>query len=170
MDGNEDAELTRLLKAAIGGDEAAYAAFLRRVAALVRRFAQKRITHGGLDAEDIVQETLLAIHLKRHTWRIDAPVGPWLFAIARYKLIDAFRKSGRSMEVTLGDDFDAAAPEAEETVSERDIVTCCCHLPDSAALPATMIGPPPKCASTADENSPERSGAAPVRRYTLTPS
>ena len=129
MDGNEDAELTRLLKAAIGGDEAAYAAFLRRVAALVRRFAQKRITYGGLDAEDIVQETLLAIHLKRHTWRTDAPVGPWLFAIARYKLIDAFRKSGRSMEVALGDDFDAPAPEAEQTASERDIGRVLAALP-----------------------------------------
>jgi RNA polymerase sigma-70 factor (ECF subfamily) len=121
LDGNEDAELARLLNAAIGGDEAAYAAFLRRAAAMVRGFAQRRISHGGLDAEDIVQETLLAIHLKRHTWRTDAPVGPWLFAIARYKLIDAFRKSGRRLEVPLGDDFDVAAPDAEETVSERDI-------------------------------------------------
>jgi RNA polymerase sigma-70 factor, ECF subfamily len=129
LDGNEDAELARLLKAAIGGDEAAYAGFLRRVAALVRRFAQRRITHGSLDAEDIVQETLLAIHLKRHTWRTGAPVRPWLFAIARYKLIDAFRKSGRSIEVTLGDDFDAAAPDAEETASERDIGRVLAALP-----------------------------------------
>jgi RNA polymerase sigma-70 factor (ECF subfamily) len=121
LDGNEDAELARLLKAAIGGDEAAYAAFLRRVAALVRRFAQRRITQGGLDAEDIVQETLLAIHLKRHTWRTDEPVRPWLFAIARYKLIDAFRRRGRRLEVPLGEDFDAPAPEAGEMISERDI-------------------------------------------------
>ena len=129
MDGNEDAELSRLLKAALGGDETAYAGFLRRAAILVRNFARRRITHGGLDAEDIVQETLLAIHLKRHTWRIDAPVRPWLFAIARYKLIDAFRKKGRSIEVALGDDFDAPAPEAEETASERDIGRVLAALP-----------------------------------------
>ena len=33
------------------------------------------------------------------------------------------------MEVTLGDDFDAAAPEAEETVSERDIGRVLAALP-----------------------------------------
>ena len=129
MDGNEDAELARLLKAALGGDETAYAGFLRRAAILVRNFARRRITHGGLDAEDIVQETLLAIHLKRHTWRTDAPVRPWLFAIARYKLIDAFRKKGRSIEVALGDDFDAPAPEAEAIASERDIGRVLAALP-----------------------------------------
>lgn len=121
MDGNEEAELARLLKAALQGDERAYAEFLRRAAALVRGFVRRRITQGGVDAEDVVQETLLAIHLKRHTWRDDAPVGPWLFAIARYKLIDAFRKIGRRMEIVLDETFDAPAPEPEEQVSEREL-------------------------------------------------
>jgi RNA polymerase sigma-70 factor (ECF subfamily) len=121
LDGNEEAELARLLKAALEGDERAYAEFLRRAAALVRGFVRRRITQGAVDAEDVVQETLLAIHLKRHTWRDDAPVGPWLFAIARYKLIDAFRKIGRRMEVVLDETFDAPAPEPEEQVSEREL-------------------------------------------------
>ncbi len=116
-----DAELARLLNAALAGDDQAYAEILRRAAGLVRRFAQRRITHGGLDPEDVVQETLLAIHLKRHTWRRDAPVGPWLFAIARFKLIDAFRRAKRSIEVPVDDDFDAPAPEPEETASQREI-------------------------------------------------
>lgn len=110
-----------MLNAALAGDEQAYAEFLRRAAGLVRRFAQRRMTHGGLDPEDVVQETLLAIHLKRHTWRSDAPVGPWLYAIARFKMIDAFRRANRRLEVPAGDDFDAAAPEPEETASEREI-------------------------------------------------
>lgn len=121
MDGREEAELARLLKAALQADEKAYAEFLRRAALLVRGFARRRITHGGIDAEDVVQEALLAIHLKRHTWREDAPVGPWLFAIARYKLVDAFRKVGRRLEVELDDEFDAPLPEAEEHASEREI-------------------------------------------------
>ena len=87
----DDAELAALLKAAIAGDERAYAAFLAEVAARVRSFARRRLSAGGVDAEDIVQETLLAIHLKRHTWRQDAAVLPWVFAIARFKMIDAFR-------------------------------------------------------------------------------
>lgn len=119
--GSYDAELARLLKAALAGDDRAYAAFLRRAAGLVRGFVRRRTAQGGLDPEDVVQETLLAIHLKRHTWRDDAPVEPWLFAIARFKLIDAFRRTGRRMEVVLDDTFDAPAPEPEEQASERDI-------------------------------------------------
>jgi RNA polymerase sigma-70 factor (ECF subfamily) len=121
LDGSEQAELARLLKAALQGDEKAYAEFLRRAAALVRGFARRRITHGGIDPEDVVQETLLAIHLKRHTWRVDAPVGPWLYAIARFKLIDSFRSVGRRMEVELDETFDTPVPEAEESASSREI-------------------------------------------------
>jgi RNA polymerase sigma-70 factor (ECF subfamily) len=129
LDGGGDAELARLLNAALGGDDHAYAEFLRQAAGLVRRFAQRRMTHGGLDPEDVVQETLLAVHLKRHTWRRDAAVGPWLYAIARFKMIDAFRRANRRLEIPVGDDFDAAAPEPEETASEREIDRALASLP-----------------------------------------
>lgn len=121
MDGRDEAECSRLLRAGLAGDEKAYADFLLRAAGHVRGYARRRIAHGGIDAEDIVQETLLAIHLKRHTWRPDAPVAPWLYAIARYKLTDAFRRVGRRAEVKLADDFDIAADEPQEQASERDI-------------------------------------------------
>lgn len=121
MGGTQEAELARLLKAAIEGDERAYAEFLRRAAALVRGFARRRAGQGSVDPEDIVQETLLAVHLKRHTWRNDLPVEPWLFAIARFKLVDAFRKVGRRMEVELDETFDPPAPAPEEAASEREI-------------------------------------------------
>jgi RNA polymerase sigma-70 factor (ECF subfamily) len=129
LDGDTDAELARLLNAALTGDEQAYAAFLQSAAGLVRRFARRRISHGGLDPEDIVQETLLAIHLKRHTWRTDAPVGPWLYAIARFKLIDAFRRTSRSIEVPADGDFDAPAPEPEDSATDREIDRALAVLP-----------------------------------------
>lgn len=121
MDEKEEAEFARLLQNALQGNEKAYAEFLRKAAALVRGFARRRTAQGGIDPEDVVQETLLAIHLKRHTWRADRPVGPWLYAIARFKLIDAFRKTGRRMEVALDGTFDVQASEAEEQASEREI-------------------------------------------------
>lgn len=121
MDGREEAELARLLKAALQGDEQAYAEFLRKAATLVRGFARRRTGQGSIDPEDIVQETLLAIHLKRHTWQSDLPVEPWLYAIARFKLIDAFRKVGRRQEVVLDESFDPPAPEEEQGASEREI-------------------------------------------------
>ncbi|MEW9837835.1 sigma-70 family RNA polymerase sigma factor [Mesorhizobium marinum] len=129
MVGEGDEELARLLNAALSGDDQAYADFLRRAAGLVRRFAQRRITFGGLDPEDIVQETLLAVHLKRHTWRNDSPVGPWLYAIARFKLIDAFRRANRRLEVPVDGDFDAPAPEPEDRASEREIDRALATLP-----------------------------------------
>jgi len=121
LNADTDAELAGLLRSALGGDEKAYAEFLRRAAALVRGFVRRK-AQGGADAEDVVQETLLAIHLKRHTWRRDSPVLPWLFAIARYKLIDSWRRRGRRIDVDI-DDFREvlAAPEPQETLNERDL-------------------------------------------------
>jgi RNA polymerase sigma-70 factor (ECF subfamily) len=77
-----DRRLAGLMQRALGGDETAYAVFLREVAAVVRRTARGRLAPGiGIDPEDIVQETLLAIHLKRHTWQPDSLIGPWVHAI-----------------------------------------------------------------------------------------
>jgi RNA polymerase sigma-70 factor (ECF subfamily) len=56
---------------------------------------------GNADAEDVVQEILLAIHLKRQTWMQDQPFLPWLNAIARHKLIDVMRRRGRRGEVPI---------------------------------------------------------------------
>ncbi|MGX8011749.1 sigma-70 family RNA polymerase sigma factor [Mesorhizobium sp. ORM8.1] len=121
MTGKDEAELSGLLRAAIAGDERAYADFLHRIAALVRGFARRKIVQGGVDPEDVVQETLLAIHVKRHTWRQDAPVLPWIYAIARFKLIDAFRRRGRRIEIDVDDIAETFAEPEAETVSERDI-------------------------------------------------
>jgi RNA polymerase sigma-70 factor, ECF subfamily len=119
--GKDEAELSRLLRAAIAGDERAYADFLHRIAALVRGFARRKVVQGGVDPEDVVQETLLAIHVKRHTWREDAQVLPWVFAIARFKLIDAFRRRGRRIEIEIDEIAETFAEPETETVSERDI-------------------------------------------------
>lgn len=121
MEKRDDAELARLLRAAIAGDEKAYGDFLQRAACLVRNFARRKIIQGGIDPEDIVQETLLAIHLKRHTWRQDASITPWLYAIAKYKLVDAFRQRGRRTEIEIGEIAETFAAPESETVSSRDI-------------------------------------------------
>jgi RNA polymerase sigma-70 factor (ECF subfamily) len=116
-----EAELGTLLRAAIGGDEKAYATFLAHVAARVRAFARRRAVQGGVDPEDVVQETLLAIHTKRHTWKSDAPVLPWINAIARHKLVDAFRRQGRRMEVDIDDHADTIAQPETEAAIGRDV-------------------------------------------------
>lgn len=59
-----------------------------------------------------MQETLLAVHMKRHTWRTDLPVTPWLYTVARYKLLDAYRRRGRRVEIEEIADM-VAEPQAE---------------------------------------------------------
>jgi RNA polymerase sigma-70 factor (ECF subfamily) len=119
--GKDEAELAGLLRAAIAGDERAYAVFLERTAPLVRGFVRRRIVQGGVDPEDVVQDTLLAIHLKRHTWLTDAAVLPWVYAIARHKLIDAFRRRGRHIEIDIDDIAETFAEPENDKASEREI-------------------------------------------------
>jgi RNA polymerase sigma-70 factor, ECF subfamily len=121
LDGRGEIELARLMRAAITGDERAYGEFLRQAACLVRGFVRRKIVQGGIDPEDIVQETLLAVHLKRHTWRNDAPVTPWLYAIARYKLVDAFRRQGRRVEIETDVVAEAVAEPQAEIAREWEI-------------------------------------------------
>ncbi len=112
--------LDDLLRAANHGDQRAYASFLAAVAPIVRGIARSRGSGLGPDAcEDIVQETLLAIHQKRHTWRDDAPVRPWLYAIVRYKVVDAFRARGRRVHVQIDDLADVLPAETAVDLTER---------------------------------------------------
>ena len=62
-----------------------------------------------------MQETLLAIHLKRHTWDPEQQLAPWVYAIARHKIVDALRRRGPRNVEPLEDfqDF-LAAPEPED--------------------------------------------------------
>lgn len=88
--------------AARRGDQAAYERFLCAVIPVVRGIVRARAGGLGLAAgEDVVQEVLLALHDKRHTWREGEPVEPWVYAITRYKVVDAFRRRGSRVEVPV---------------------------------------------------------------------
>lgn len=120
MQSEREGSLDDLLKSANRGDQRAYAAFLTAVTPIVRGIARSRGSGLGADiCEDIVQETLLAIHQKRHTWREDAPVRPWLYAIVRFKVVDAFRARGRRVHVQIDDFADLIPAEAEPDPTER---------------------------------------------------
>jgi RNA polymerase sigma-70 factor (ECF subfamily) len=121
LSGRDETELSGLLRAAIAGDERSYAAFLEKVAIMIRSFVRPRIVQGAIDAEDVVQETLLAIHLKRHTWITDAPVMPWLYAIARHKLVDALRRHRPTTAIDLEGIAEVASDRAPEPLMHRDI-------------------------------------------------
>ncbi|MGH6681840.1 MAG: sigma-70 family RNA polymerase sigma factor [Bradyrhizobium sp.] len=126
-------EWTGLMRAAISGDGAAYHRLLRSITPVLRAGARSGLACAGqpLDqAEDIVQDILLAVHLKRHTWNADAAFAPWLFAIARNKLIDSLRRRGRRVFVDI-DDFaeTLAEPAAPETASSGEVAAHLKSLP-----------------------------------------
>ena len=108
-DGIED-QLRPLWLAAQAGDEAAYARALAVMALRLRGYFRRRLGDATHDVEDLVQETLLAIHLQRGTFDATMPVTAWLHAIARHKLIDLWRRSGRS----------GALVESFDELDERD--------------------------------------------------
>jgi RNA polymerase sigma-70 factor (ECF subfamily) len=119
------AEWTALMQRAVAGDEAAYGRLLRLIAPVLRAMARRGLARAGQPtdlSEDIVQEVLLAVHLKRHTWDPAAPFGPWLFAIARNKLIDALRRRGRRVFVDIDEFADILPGEPEkETASQHEV-------------------------------------------------
>ncbi|MCX7308383.1 MAG: sigma-70 family RNA polymerase sigma factor, partial [Afipia sp.] len=107
------------------GDNGAYHRLLRGVTPVLRAGARRGLARAGQpvdQSEDIVQDILFAVHLKRHTWDPNAPFAPWLFAIARNKLIDALRRRGRRIFVNI-DDFSETLPgvPADETLPATEV-------------------------------------------------
>ncbi|MBB5047766.1 RNA polymerase sigma-70 factor (ECF subfamily) [Rhodopseudomonas rhenobacensis] len=120
-----DEEWTALMRSANAGDSAAYHRLLKAVTPVLRAAARRGLARSGQpidQSEDIVQDILLAVHLKKHTWDDGAPFAPWLFAIARNKLIDALRRRGRRVFVNI-DDFAETIPSAPaaETLPTTEI-------------------------------------------------
>ena len=92
---------TQLMERSLNGDCAAYAELLSVLTQALRRAVRARARNAGLDPEDVVQEVLLALHLKRNTWVRGTPVAPWVAAIARNKIVDAHRRRGRRPELSI---------------------------------------------------------------------
>ncbi len=125
VDCERELRWTTLMQLAVAGDAQAYHELLEDLARALRATVRRGLAQAGRgpdEAEDVVQETLLAIHLKRHTWESTKPLGPWVRAIARNKLIDALRRRGAHLEVPI-----EAAPESalgvasEVPLPQRDL-------------------------------------------------
>ena len=112
--GDREKEWASLMRASIAGDAAAYQNLLTQLTPVLRKAARRGLAQAGMadtDAEDVVQETLLAIHLKRQSFEPEAPFGPWLWTIARHKLVDALRRRGRRINLPIDDFVEVLANE-----------------------------------------------------------
>lgn len=95
-----EAELKALMMASLEGDAAAHRTLLDRLSRHLRAYYKGKLTRAGrnaAEAEDLVQEALIAIHTRRHTYNPAEPLTSWVHAIARYKLIDHLRQTRTSL-------------------------------------------------------------------------
>lgn len=111
-------ELKALMLASLNGDAASHRSLLDRLSRRLRAYYKAKLAAVGRsisETEDLVQEALLAIHIKRHTFDPGEPLTPWVYAIARYKLIDFLRRNRMSFA-------DVPIDEAGEAMAHDDSV------------------------------------------------
>ena len=115
---SNEPELRELMIGGLDGDAAAYRTLLERLSGQLRAFFKarlNRIGRGPVEAEDLIQETLIAIHTRRHTYDRSQLFTPWAYAIARYKFLDYLRRTKLSAA-------DIPIDQAEELMVKEDAV------------------------------------------------
>src|SRR6266481_5164750 len=104
-------ELRSLMVAGLDGDAASHRSLLERLSRQLRAYFKGhliRINRGPVEAQDLVQEALLAIHTRRATYDRSQPFTPWVYAVARYKFLDCLRRtkaSARGGALDLGEEI-----------------------------------------------------------------
>lgn len=127
-------ELRGLLIASLGGSAADYRRFLGRLGSHLRAYYKGKLVRSGrsdTEAEDLVQETLMVIHTRRHTYDVTQPVTPWIHAIARYKLIDHLRRTRASTTDVPVEDAGVLIAHDDHVAAESslDVERLLAHLP-----------------------------------------
>jgi RNA polymerase sigma-70 factor (ECF subfamily) len=149
--------LQGLLVQGLEGDSRAYQEFLSGLSGHLRAFLMRRLSAMPDDVEDLVQESLLAIHNKRHTYDRRQPLGAWVHAIAKYKLVDFLR--GRGMRESLNDSLDDVSElfsqsNVEAAEARRDIMKLLDKLPEKQRIPIVHT----KLEGLSVEEAAERTG------------
>lgn len=139
--------LRLLLLQGLDGNNDAYAAFLTQSSSRLRAYFRRRLLAWPDDVEDLVQETLIALHNQRATYRPAQPLTAWLHAIARYKLIDSLR-ARKVREAVIApiatddvSDADEAFSATDDAAGEahRDLHKLLAGLPERHRLPIVCV-------------------------------
>src|SRR6266487_2287302 len=117
-----EAELKGLMMASLGGNERAYRNVLGRLSGYLRGYYKARLAaRSAADVEDLVQETLLALYVRRQTYDPGQPFTPWVYAIARYKLIDYLRRTRAAVRSVPIDAVQELAAHDDRLASESSL-------------------------------------------------
>ncbi len=140
-----ETELKAMMLAGLAGDSSQYRGLLDRLSRHLRAYFSVRLSRADrptTDAEDLVQEALLAIHTHRDTYDPGQPFTPWVHAIARYKLIDHLRRSrGPAAQLSLEDSEALVAENDDRSGIESafDLNTLLSQLPDKMQRPIRCV-------------------------------
>jgi RNA polymerase sigma-70 factor (ECF subfamily) len=134
--------LRRLLLDGLSGQGAAYQHFLKELSAHLRAFLRRRLARLPDEVEDLVQECLLAVHNQRHTYDPAYPVSAWVQAIAKYKLVDLWRR--RAAQDLLAEPLDEeidifSSADSDAAEARRDLNKLLAELPDRHRLPIVHV-------------------------------
>lgn len=129
---NAESRLKSLMLASLEGDARAYRELLQSVSGRLRAYYRKRLGADFPDLEDLVQETLIAIHERRSSFDRSQPFSAWAYAMARYKLIDHLRRARVRTAIPV-DDCDElfAADETEQAAASKDVERLLSALPEA---------------------------------------
>ena len=120
MTAEQERQSAGLMRLAQAGDQAAYASLLVLLTSTTRQFARARL--GAVPwIDDVVQETLLAVHRARQTYDPGRPFAPWFYAVASSRLIDVIRRERRVTSREIAGDVLPEAPIGGGTPSSDDI-------------------------------------------------
>lgn len=137
-----EARLRENFEAGLEGDAAAYRRFLDELSGHLRGFLRWRLAQAPDDVEDILQETLLGIHNSRHTYRPGEPLTAWVYAIARYKLMDFYRHHARrdalNLPLSAAEDLFVRA-DTDPAQARHDIGLLLEQLPERHRLPIVHV-------------------------------
>jgi len=131
------------MAAAQGGDAKAYESLLEELLPEIRGLVRRRLPDGAA-VEDIVQNTLLAIHRSRHTYRPERPFGPWLRAVARNAFLDHVRARARRAEreislEAIAEPADDRAPAIDRVELSPDVQRALAELPPAQREAVELI-------------------------------
>lgn len=117
-----ESRLKAMMLAALDGDGPAYRELLQELTTYFRAYYRRRLIGGGADAEDLIQETLIALHTRRASYDRSQPFTAWAYAMARYKLVDHLRKMRVRAAVPIdGCEELFAEDEQSQAEASRDI-------------------------------------------------
>ncbi|HYJ36259.1 MAG TPA: sigma-70 family RNA polymerase sigma factor [Rhizomicrobium sp.] len=124
----QEAQYRDWMLAALMGDAGAYRMLLSGLTRHLRSYYARRLDASA--AEDAVQETLIAIHTRRATYDPALPFTAWVYGIARYKLIDEYRRNKRRATVPLDEAGELFGhDDAQEAIAKRDVGKLLAKLP-----------------------------------------